>query len=319
MDATAILDFFRPLREYLDQQLTAAQEKKGWRSRYSEFIAGSTVGNNTIPIIVGSVLTVMVVGVVVAYFVGSSVRSKKKAQNSGGQVIDLDALETGLNDAGAETKPPAAVAAEAPPLRSSPVAEVEPVFAAEAVSAAAATVSIVVHEAEAESEPSSESETEAEAGQPAEPVHVEETVEPAAAAVTVVVHEAEPEVSVEVSQVEVGKPVETAEPATAAVHHAEPEVSADSATVAVHQADADSSSESETEAGEPAPPAATVVVVVHETEPEASASQDRAEPEKPAPEPVRSERLKSTSLDDDEPPSEMPPPPPPSDSRTDRD
>ena len=46
MDATAILDYFRPLQEYLDQQLTAAQEQKGWRSRYTEFLTEESNAKN---------------------------------------------------------------------------------------------------------------------------------------------------------------------------------------------------------------------------------------------------------------------------------
>ena len=84
MNASAILEFFTPLRSYLQSQIDANQETVGWRSRFEEFIEAEDNGgdnpgpvDNTVPIVVGSVLGALVVAVIIAYFIGRRVSAKK--------------------------------------------------------------------------------------------------------------------------------------------------------------------------------------------------------------------------------------------------
>lgn len=83
LDPTAILDYFAPLSTYLDEQLKKSEEATGWESRYASFY--QTYGrntpiepvNNTVPIVVGCVLSALVVIVIIAYFIGRSRNNKK--------------------------------------------------------------------------------------------------------------------------------------------------------------------------------------------------------------------------------------------------
>lgn len=82
LDATAILDYFAPLSDFIDEKLAELNEMDlvGWTSTYENFYRHSErypVGDNTVPIIVGSVLAALVVIVIIAYFIGRS-RNRKK-------------------------------------------------------------------------------------------------------------------------------------------------------------------------------------------------------------------------------------------------
>lgn len=82
LNASAILDFFAPLRTYLQGEIAANKETIGWRSRFEEFIDPTDDGNsdpvdNTVPIVVGSVLGALIVAVIIAYFIGRRVSAKK--------------------------------------------------------------------------------------------------------------------------------------------------------------------------------------------------------------------------------------------------
>jgi peptidyl-dipeptidase A len=59
MNASAILEFFTPLRSYLQSQLDANQETVGWRSRFEEFIEAedTTPNSETTPPTMSSELT----------------------------------------------------------------------------------------------------------------------------------------------------------------------------------------------------------------------------------------------------------------------
>lgn len=81
LDASAIIEYFKPIIDYMDAELAKANEPKGWRSNFEQFVEGYTSIDNTVPIIVGAVLGAMVLIVIVAYFVGRS-RNRKKHRNN---------------------------------------------------------------------------------------------------------------------------------------------------------------------------------------------------------------------------------------------
>lgn len=76
LDASAVLYYFKPLEDYLDEQLTLAGENVGWASTFEEWYE-EPPGDNTVPIIVGSVLGAVIVVVIVAYFVGRRATKSK--------------------------------------------------------------------------------------------------------------------------------------------------------------------------------------------------------------------------------------------------
>ena len=81
LDSSAVLDYFKPLQDYLQKELEDNKEETGWVSKYKEFYVNEVrypVGDNTVPIIVGSVLAALVVIVIVAYFIGRSRNNKRR-------------------------------------------------------------------------------------------------------------------------------------------------------------------------------------------------------------------------------------------------
>ncbi|KAK4008639.1 hypothetical protein OUZ56_013772 [Daphnia magna] len=86
LDPSAILDYFAPLDKYLGDELTKAKELIGWNSTYKNFYRDGErypVGDNTVPIIVGSILGALVVIVIVAYFIGRSRNNKRHKELHG--------------------------------------------------------------------------------------------------------------------------------------------------------------------------------------------------------------------------------------------
>lgn len=81
LDSSAVIDYFKPLQDYLNEQLKKSNEAIGWVSKYQDFYVNGErypVGDNTVPIIVGSVLAALVVIVIVAYFIGRSRNNKRR-------------------------------------------------------------------------------------------------------------------------------------------------------------------------------------------------------------------------------------------------
>lgn len=83
LDASAVLDYFKPLADYLDKQIEDASGDVGWVSTFEDWYE-EPPGDNTVPIIVGSVLGAVIVVVIVAYFVGRRATKKKSGQISQG-------------------------------------------------------------------------------------------------------------------------------------------------------------------------------------------------------------------------------------------
>ncbi len=87
LDASAVIDYFAPLSDYIDKQLAENNETQfiGWKSTYKTMYNESNrpipVSDNTVPIIVGCVLAGLVVIVIIAYFVGRSRNRKKHSKN----------------------------------------------------------------------------------------------------------------------------------------------------------------------------------------------------------------------------------------------
>jgi hypothetical protein len=80
LDSSAVIDYFKPLQEHLEKEIKD-KEEIGWVSKYQEFYVDGErypVGDNTVPIIVGSVLAALVVIVIVAYFIGRSRNNKRR-------------------------------------------------------------------------------------------------------------------------------------------------------------------------------------------------------------------------------------------------
>lgn len=77
LSAGAVIEFFKPLNDYLEFQLKQNNEKTGWKSTYKTLLTSDTSSDNTVPIIVGAVLGAMVIVVIIAYFIGRS-RNRKK-------------------------------------------------------------------------------------------------------------------------------------------------------------------------------------------------------------------------------------------------
>lgn len=84
MDATAILDYFSPLQEFLADFIKENDIEPGWElGKVDDYVEGDAYIPATVPIVVGVVLAVMVLIVIVAYFVGRHRQKKKKAKDSG--------------------------------------------------------------------------------------------------------------------------------------------------------------------------------------------------------------------------------------------
>lgn len=87
LDASAVLDYFKPLSDYIDEQLAKNNETQfvGWDLKYTTMYSNTNrpvpVSDNTVPIIVGCVLAALVVIVIIAYFIGRS-RNRKKHSKS---------------------------------------------------------------------------------------------------------------------------------------------------------------------------------------------------------------------------------------------
>ncbi len=78
LSAGAVIEFFKPLNDYLEFQLRQNNEPTGWKSTYKTLlIKENASSDNTVPIIVGAVLGAMVIVVIIAYFIGRS-RNRKK-------------------------------------------------------------------------------------------------------------------------------------------------------------------------------------------------------------------------------------------------
>ncbi|XP_047488914.1 angiotensin-converting enzyme-like isoform X2 [Penaeus chinensis] len=103
MDASALLDYFKPLDDFLTNFLEQNEITPGWRQGQVEsYMHDERVQiPATVPIVVGIVLAVMVVIVIIAYFVGRS-RQKKKAKKNKtpaqvpGENIELGQQKTDL-------------------------------------------------------------------------------------------------------------------------------------------------------------------------------------------------------------------------------
>lgn len=88
LDASAVLDYFQPLSDYLDEEIKKGGEQVGWDLHYEDFYRSrgrfeEPDINNTVPIIVGCVLAALVVIVIIAYFIGRSRNQKKRKQLNG--------------------------------------------------------------------------------------------------------------------------------------------------------------------------------------------------------------------------------------------
>ena len=109
LDASAILEYFAPLRDYLKTELDNGGEKLGWRTRFEEFMEQEPDPvDNTVPIIVGAVLGALVLIVIVAYFVGRRINKKKEKKRKAADSQKSD-VEAGVS---METRPPATNPAE---------------------------------------------------------------------------------------------------------------------------------------------------------------------------------------------------------------
>ena len=109
LDASAILEYFAPLRDYLKTELDKSGEKLGWRTRFEEFMEQEPDPvDNTVPIIVGAVLGALVLIVIVAYFVGRRINKKKEKKRKAADSQKSD-VEAGVS---METRPPATNPAE---------------------------------------------------------------------------------------------------------------------------------------------------------------------------------------------------------------
>lgn len=81
LDASAVLEFFKPLNDFIEKGLSTNEEKIGWRSTYKNLLIDDLSSvDNTVPIIVGCVLGAMVIAVIIAYFIGRSRNRKKHAE-----------------------------------------------------------------------------------------------------------------------------------------------------------------------------------------------------------------------------------------------
>lgn len=76
MNAQSLIDYFKPLSDWLEQANKMSGECIGWDCAAVDI-------NNTVPIIVGCVLAGLVVVVIIAYFIGRSRNQKKHKQISG--------------------------------------------------------------------------------------------------------------------------------------------------------------------------------------------------------------------------------------------
>ncbi|KAF2367891.1 hypothetical protein FHG87_001363 [Trinorchestia longiramus] len=76
MSSAAILNYFAPLEDFLDEQISLHDLQTGWDDDVDKYFVQHIPA--TVPIIVGVVLCVMIVIVVIAYFVGKNRNDKKK-------------------------------------------------------------------------------------------------------------------------------------------------------------------------------------------------------------------------------------------------
>lgn len=76
MDATSLLTYFKPLQDWLHQANINANDCIGW----DDGCEGPPI-DNTVPIVVGSILAILVLVVIVAYFIGRA-KSRKKEDTS---------------------------------------------------------------------------------------------------------------------------------------------------------------------------------------------------------------------------------------------
>ncbi|MPC38717.1 Angiotensin-converting enzyme [Portunus trituberculatus] len=82
MNAIAILNYFSPLQDYLDEFIKNNSIEVGWKEgQVDHYMIDSAYIPATVPIVVGVVLAVMVLIVIIAYFVGQA-RQKKKAKKN---------------------------------------------------------------------------------------------------------------------------------------------------------------------------------------------------------------------------------------------
>ncbi|XP_063603044.1 angiotensin-converting enzyme-like [Penaeus indicus] len=97
MDASALLDYFKPLDDYLTNFLEENEITPGWRQGQVEgYMSDERVQiPATVPIVVGIVLAVMVVVVIIAYFVGRSRQKKKAKKNKTPAQIPGENIELG--------------------------------------------------------------------------------------------------------------------------------------------------------------------------------------------------------------------------------
>lgn len=101
MNATAILNYFSPLQEYLDQFIKNNSIEVGWKEgQVDHYMIDSAYIPATVPIVVGVVLAAMVLIVIIAYFVGQA-RQKKKAKKNAASSTPED-IEISVQNA--ETK-----------------------------------------------------------------------------------------------------------------------------------------------------------------------------------------------------------------------
>ncbi|XP_076045053.1 angiotensin-converting enzyme-like isoform X2 [Oratosquilla oratoria] len=83
LDASTLVEYFKPLDPFLDDYIKKYNIVTGWRSGTNElnrFFDEDVTIPPTVPIIVGIVLLVMVIIVIVAYFVGRNKQRKKERQ-----------------------------------------------------------------------------------------------------------------------------------------------------------------------------------------------------------------------------------------------